>query len=96
MHQGMPPSPEGKIPRVIAYVCQVPAEVLEDEDRAVRANAWEKRQGTSHAPHSGAFNTTMIPIRTETGLPDPDHLARKSQVGVTDDVLRLAGQLAYD
>jgi len=95
MHQGMPPSPEGQIPRVIAYVCQVPSECVKDEDRAVRSDAWAKRQGTSHAPHDGAFNTTRVPIRPETGLPDPDHLARKTQVEVNDDVLRLAGELEY-
>ncbi len=41
----MPPSPDGKIPRVIAYVCQVPAECCTEEDRAVRADAWENRDG---------------------------------------------------
>lgn len=95
MHQGAPPSPEGKIPRVITYVCMAPAEVLEDEDRAVRAEAWERQEGTSHAPHQGAFNTTRVPIRPETGLPDPDHLARKNPVKHTDEVLRLAGVIPY-
>jgi len=50
MHQGMPPSPQGKVTRVIAYVCMAPTDCLTAEDRAVRADAWAKRQGTTHSP----------------------------------------------
>ncbi len=73
-----------------------PAEVLEDEDRRVRRDCWENRKRTSHAPHQGAFDASRTAVRPETGEVDPDTYARKNPVKVTDEVLRLAGQLAYE
>ncbi len=72
-----------------------PADALTDRDRAVRADAWAKRQGTTHTPHQGAWNSTRAVVRADTGQVDPDWQARKQPVVATDEVLRLAGQLAY-
>ncbi|KAK4699705.1 hypothetical protein P7C70_g6552, partial [Phenoliferia sp. Uapishka_3] len=95
MHQGNPPKPGGR-DRVITYVCMGPAHLVSEKDRAVRTKAWDDRKGTSHPPFGGPFEMNNIPIREETGKPDPDIYARKNSVKVTDDVLRLAGILDYE
>jgi hypothetical protein len=83
------------VQRPHSQVCMASADALTDQDRAVRADAWAKRQGTTHSPHQGAWNSTKPPVRVDTGDVDPDWQARKNPVRVTDEVLRLAGQLAY-
>ncbi|KAL8278655.1 hypothetical protein RQP46_008947 [Phenoliferia psychrophenolica] len=94
MHQGSPPKSQGN-DRVITYVCMGPAELVSDDDRAIRSRAFKDLKGTSHPPFGGPFEINSVPIRPETGKPDPDMNARKNPVKVTDDVLRLAGMLAY-
>ncbi|GAA6000586.1 hypothetical protein JCM10207_004563 [Rhodosporidiobolus poonsookiae] len=87
--------PTGNRDRVVTYVCMGPAELVTEEDKAVRDAAFYGGYGTSHAPFHGSFAVNRQPIRDDTGEVDPDWQVRKNLRKETDEVKRLAGVLAY-
>ncbi|ORY60383.1 hypothetical protein BCR35DRAFT_346935 [Leucosporidium creatinivorum] len=94
IHQNTPP--KGSRDRTVTYVCMGPAHIVTPADQEVRTAAFKSRVwGTSHAPYHGSFAVIRHPIRPETGKADEETAKCKSPVVVTDEVLRLAGQLAY-
>ncbi|GAA6004026.1 uncharacterized protein JCM10292_005843 [Rhodotorula paludigena] len=93
IHQNCPP--RGTRDRVVTYVCQGPAELMTEEDKAVRKRAFEEGYSTSHAPFHGTWLVDRQPIREETGKVDPDYRTHKNPVEKTDAVRRLAGVLPY-
>ncbi|GAA5884857.1 hypothetical protein JCM6882_007127 [Rhodosporidiobolus microsporus] len=93
IHQNRPPS--GDRDRVVTYVCMGPAELMTEEDKAVREEVFSGGWGTSHAPFHGTFAVIRQPVREDTGKIDPDWNARKNLRKETDEVKRLAGVLPY-
>ncbi|GAA5924593.1 uncharacterized protein JCM15063_005684 [Sporobolomyces koalae] len=92
IHQNCPPS--GSRDRIVTYVCMGPADLVTEEDLAVRQLAFNGGFGTSHAPFHGTFVLTE-PAKDDSGQVDPAGLERKNLRKETDEVLRLAGLKAY-
>ncbi|GAA6063887.1 hypothetical protein JCM10212_001369 [Sporobolomyces blumeae] len=93
IHQNYPPT--GTRDRIVTYICMGPAELMTEEDKAVRKLAFEGGFGTSHAPFHGTFAITAPAVDPITGEIDPAGGERKCPRRETDEVLRLAGLKAY-
>ncbi|KDE08197.1 hypothetical protein MVLG_01676 [Microbotryum lychnidis-dioicae p1A1 Lamole] len=95
MHQNEPPS--GTRDRMVTYVCMGPASLVSEQDKKVRDLAFQKGDGTSHAPFHGADSIPRSEgrIRPETGKPDPLFTQSLDPVKPTPQVLKLAGVVPY-
>ncbi|GAA5976708.1 hypothetical protein JCM5350_006727 [Sporobolomyces pararoseus] len=92
IHQNCPPS--GERDRIVTYVCMGPANLVTDEDLAVRNLAYNGGFGTSHAPFHGTFAITE-PAKDDSGKIDPAGGERKNLRDSTEEVLKLAGLKPY-
>ncbi|KAK0469644.1 uncharacterized protein EV420DRAFT_1616195 [Desarmillaria tabescens] len=87
--------PSGDRSRVCTYICMAPAELLSEEDKETRSNAFKLCRGTTHVPFASIYSREHQP-KLRKGKPCPlDTGIPKEPRRETERVLKLAGILAY-
>lgn len=70
-----------------------PADLLTEQDKKIRVKAFNECRGTTHTPFHGCHSFPLpdpLPLRPETGKPDPYFEVCRDPRKETDLVLKLA------
>jgi hypothetical protein len=85
--------PQGERIRHVQYICMTPAKFANKEDLALKAELFKTWQGTTHWPHRN-IHQARPPMRD--GEIDPHNRTEPCEKPVvTDQILKLAGVMAY-
>ncbi|BGP19026.1 hypothetical protein JCM10213v2_007106 [Rhodosporidiobolus nylandii] len=90
-------TPTGTVDRTNTYICMAPAKLMDEKDRQLRIEAYEKYQPTTHVPFANLYlRPHEARTRPETGLPDPlDTGVPRNPPVTTDRILQLVGAMPY-
>ncbi|EUC42417.1 hypothetical protein COCMIDRAFT_103571 [Bipolaris oryzae ATCC 44560] len=85
--------PQGDLIRHVQYICMTPRKFAKEEDVKLKAELFQKFQGTTHWPHCN-IHKAGPPLRNGKLCPK-DRSEPLEKPVITDQILKLAGVKAY-